>query len=351
MDLRLLPVFVCGLIGGSLAYAAGIPLPFMLGGIVGAAGYVLSYERGGRSLPKLSRWVRLVFMSIVGAMIGSRFSPEMLPLLPQFWISGIAIVFFILVAHAGNYAIMRKLGGYDRLDAYFAGLPGGIVDSVALAERAGADVRVVTVQHFIRIILVVGSVPLLFLFVQGDAVGSMAGESMGGAEYDLWDLAMIMGVAMIGLFGGRAAGLPVAHLMGPLLLALLLSVSGVIEITFPLWLQNLAQYMIGVALGAQFSGVSRKLLMRGLWMGILSTIFMLALAVAISAFLVNHVPANFEVLFISFAAAGLAEMSLIALSLNFNPVVVALHHLARIFLTIWIGNYLSVRVFKLVPKE
>ena len=44
---------------------------------------------------------------------------------------------FIMVTHAGSYAIMRWIGGYDARDAYFASLPGGIVDSIALAEQAG----------------------------------------------------------------------------------------------------------------------------------------------------------------------------------------------------------------------
>ena len=52
-------------------------------------------------------------------------------------------------------------------------------------------------------------------------------------------------------------------------------------------------------------------------------------------------------MFVSFAAGGLAEMSLIALSLNFNPVVVALHHLVRIVLTIWVGSYMAKRFFKI----
>ena len=47
------------------------------------------------------------------------------------------------------------------------------------------------------------------------------------------------------------------------------------------------------------------------------------------------------VMFVSFAASGLAEMSLIALSLNFNPIVVAIHHLVRITLTIFCGKLLE----------
>ena len=74
---------------------------------------------------------------------------------------------------------------------------------------------------------------------------------------------------------------------------------------------------------------------------------MLFLAALFATALSGWVPAEFTALFISFAAGGVAEMSLIALSLNFNPVVVALHHLVRILLTVMFGNFLARRVFKL----
>ena len=347
-DVRFLPIFFFGLVGGFAAFVIGVPMPFMLGGILGSAGFVLWYERTDKKLPKLSRWVRLVSMSVIGAMIGSRFSPELLTLLPQFWISGLALIPFILLAHAGNYAIMRKLGGYEKLDAYFAALPGGIIDSAALAEEAGADLRVVTTQHFIRIILVVTSVPLLFLFIQGDAVGSLAGLTMANSDYDFIDIALLVAIALTGLFTGQLTKLPVSHMLGPLLLALALSVGGVIEIDIPPWLGHVAQFTVGSALGAQFSGVSRRLLVRGLGMGVLAGGYMLLLAATFALVLVQFVPADFGAMFISFAAGGLAEMSLIALSLNFNPVVVALHHLVRILLTVYVGSFLSRHVFKLV---
>ena len=350
MNSKHIPCFLFGLLGGGMAFVIGLPLPFLLGGLLGTASYVLIYERHDRALPPLSKWVRMIFMAFIGTMIGSRFSPDLLVLLPHFWVSIIAMIAFILIAHAGNYSIMRHLGGYDRLDAYFAGLPGGIVDSIALAEQAGADVRIVTVQHFIRIILVVSAVPLLFLVISGNVVGSMAGESLSAQNYDSQDVITIIVIAMSGLFGGRYLRIPVAHLMAPLLLALGLSVLGVVTIEIPSWLQHLAQYMIGVSLGAQFSGISRSLLLKGLGMGIVTGVFMLGLSVSFAYLMLDLVPAGFEVLFISFAAGGLAEMSLIALSLNFNPIVVALHHLVRIFFTIWIGNFLSIKVFKIVKK-
>lgn len=347
MDPCLLLIFISGFIGGTGAFFIGAPMPYMLGGIFGAACFVLWYERGGRKLPQVTRWVRLVFMSMIGAMIGSRFSPDILALLPQFWISALMLLPFILIAHAGSYAIMRWGGKYDSRDAYFASLPGGIIDSVVLAEKAGADLRIVTAQHFTRIILVVTSVPLLFLFVEGEVVGSLAGESLATSSYQLSDVGLILAIAAVGLGIGHLARLPVAHMVGPLTVAFVLTVSGTVTINVPHWMGHVAQFMIGTALGAQFSGMSRQLLIKGLGFGLIVGLYMLAVGSTIAWVLTDYVPAGFDVMFVSFAAGGLAEMSLIALSLNFNPVVVAMHHLIRIVLTIAVGSFLARRLFRL----
>ena len=79
MDFRFLFIFAAGLLGGIGAFLIGAPMPFLLGGILGSACFVLAYERGGRQLPRLSRWVRLIFMSFIGTMIGSRFSLKCCP--------------------------------------------------------------------------------------------------------------------------------------------------------------------------------------------------------------------------------------------------------------------------------
>ena len=74
---------------------------------------------------------------------------------------------------------------------------------------------------------------------------------------------------------------------------------------------------------------------------------MLSVGAAFAFTLHAFVPAGLGALFVSFAAGGLAEMSLIALSLNFNPVIVALHHLFRIVLTVSFCGIFAKRILKL----
>ena len=313
-------------------------MPFLIGGVFGAAVFVVLFERAGGQLKTLNRYIRLCAIASVGAMIGSNVSSNILSVLPEFWISIVAILPFIVTAHAGNYLILRKLGKYSVVDAYFSSMPGGLVEAILLGEKAGADMRVMTVQHFIRVLSVVVAVPVIFLISTGEVVGSAAGGSTVAEKYGLLDIGLIFLLGLIGLFVGRFLKLPAAHLLGPLVLAVFVSVSGLASITVPGWLLNLAQFVVGATLGAQFSGISMPVLKRGFAMGLVSMVFLLSLAYLFAMVLAPHLPAGVPAMFISFTAGGLAEMSLIALSLELSPVVVALHHLVRIFLVIWVGN-------------
>jgi uncharacterized membrane protein AbrB (regulator of aidB expression) len=120
-----------------------------------------------------------------------------------------------------------------------------------------------------------------------------------------------------------------------------------IQLSVPYWLPHIAQFVIGTALGSQFSGISKNILIRGFGVGIAVGIYMLMVGSAFALSLQFYVPADLGAVFVSFAAGGLAEMSLIALSLNFNPVIVALHHLFRIVLTVSFCGIFARRVLKL----
>ena len=135
MDSRIFLIFGAGLIGGCVALLVGVPMPFMLGGLLGAASFVIFYENRGTQLPKLSNNFRQVFMALIGAIIGTRFSPELFQVLPDFWISAVALIPFILIVHSGSYLIMRKISGHNRRDAFFATMPAGILTQLRLLSR------------------------------------------------------------------------------------------------------------------------------------------------------------------------------------------------------------------------
>lgn len=342
---RIWPLYPAGLLGGGLAFWVGLPMPFMLGGIVGTAAMVLLLEarRGPQDLrpPKL---LREAFVALIGAMIGATFSPDLLRVLPGFWPSILALLAFIAAAQLVGYGVMRRLGGYGRADALYASMPGGLIEASILGEKAGADPKLVSVQHFIRIILVVFAVPMIFWVATGERVGSASGVSFSVRAWGTLDLVEVIAIAAVGLMIGKRVRLPASHLMGPLFVCAALQVSGVLDLAPPPWLMHLAQFVVGVGLGAQFSGLSAGMLARGLWVGLAAVSAMLGVSFAFALALSPLVPAALPTLFLAFAPGGVTEMSLIALSLSLSPVIVAVHHLVRIICTVFITQGVAKRL-------
>ncbi|MEY8843319.1 AbrB family transcriptional regulator, partial [Cribrihabitans sp. XS_ASV171] len=228
--LTLTGLLAASLAGALVARAIGAPLPFLLGSLVVTAALSLTlHARSGRRL-----WfpepLRRGFIAVIGLMIGSSFSPDLIDLLPGLWTSLLALVAFIVLAEAVGYGVFRGLGRYDPVTAAYAAMPGGLIEAAILGEKAGGDVETVSLQHFIRIVLVVALVPMIFLVVTGEAVGSAAGEAMtkGAALWRDWALYALL--APIGLFVGRILHVPAGQLVGPLLLSAVLNGTGLLQL-------------------------------------------------------------------------------------------------------------------------
>lgn len=332
-----------GGIGALIAQALGLPLPFLLGSLLASATLSLSlYARTGRRL-----WfpmpLRRVSVAVIGTMIGTTFDPGLIAALGSLAVTLTALVLFIMLAHGIGYAVYRGLGGYDPVTAFYAAMPGGLIEAVALGEQAGGDVETLSLQHFLRIVLVVMAVPAILYLWTGHAVGSAAGQTLQTAPTDWRDWAGFAALVPLGLGLGKLLRLPAGMIMGPLLLSAGLHATGLIALSGPTPLLNGAQLLVGTGLGVMFARATLRRLAVGAVLGGLAVLGMLALGAGFAALLAPHLPLSFETLLISFAPGGVSEMSLIALSLGASPVIVAGHHLFRIAFTVTIAGLLARR--------
>ncbi|MDA7428935.1 AbrB family transcriptional regulator [Primorskyibacter aestuariivivens] len=327
---------LCG-VGGALAQVLHLPMPWMIGALIMSGVCIVLAARAERfesySFPLP---LRTAFIGMIGVMIGGQATPELLRQMTQLPVTLAALVLFIGIAHAGNVVIFRRIGKFDAATAFYSGTPGGLMESILLGEAAGADARILTLQQFLRIILVVTLVPLGLSLWLGHPVGSAAGDmgQISGDTATLPELILVAAAGAAGLGLARLVRLPAGHLTGPLLLTAGLSLSGVVTLHVPFWLIALAQVVVGASLGLRFKGVSLALLRRSVGLTALSVTFMLALGMGISLVLVHLTDIPFLHLLISFAPGGVTEMSIIALSLAANPALVTLHHVLRILLTV-----------------
>ena len=325
-----------GSVGGSLALWIGLPMPFLLGSLFTVGAY--SIFRGREAPIMFPAPARRASIAVIGAMIGSAFSPEFAAVLPSLWISLAGAAAYVVAAQCVSYQIFRKIGSYGPATALFAAMPGGFIEAISLGERAGADLELVTLQHFARIILVVAFIPLLFYFWSGQTVGSAGGQAISDLPHGLSDILWIALIAAAGTAAGKAVRFPASHMAGPLILSAAAHAFGLADVRSPEWLLWLAQLLVGTSLGAQFSGTSPRMLISSFGLGTLSVAAMLTLSAAFALIVGLLAPFPVEALMLSYSPGGVTEMGLIALSLNMSPIFVAAHHLFRILFTVMVAR-------------
>jgi membrane AbrB-like protein len=336
--LRWTYTLLIGALGGFLAQQIGAPLPWLLGGMIVTAATVIGGARYEGGPPTFPHATRIVFIPVIGVLIGGAFNAEVLAAMAGWWPGLIAVLAFVPMAHFANYTVFRRIGGLDHPTAYFSGMPGGLIESVELARDYDADISVVTIMQFARIAVVVTTVPLLFTLLEGRAVGSAAGQTIGSsAGMGFWDAVVLTVCGAAGYVGAKRLKVPAGQVMGPLFLSALAHVTGLTTASPPPTLVAIAQLVIGVTLGLRFRGIAASSLARFLGLSALSVMGMMLIGVAIASLVSLTGIAPTSIMFLSLSPGGLVEMGLIALSLNASPIFVTAHHLVRIVSTVTVG--------------
>ncbi|MEM6679507.1 MAG: AbrB family transcriptional regulator, partial [Pseudomonadota bacterium] len=239
------------------------------------------------------------------------------------------------------YLIYRYGAGYPRETSFFAAMPGGLIEAVAMGERAGGDGATLTLLQFSRLILCILLVPLGITLYEGMAVGSASGIQFGdaGERMTLIDGLLLVASGTLGLRGALWLRMPAAIITGPILASGAVHLAGLTEADPPAFLVSFTQLIVGTALGVRFTGFARSDVLRGMAAAAASVTVALALALAIGLLLAAAVGENAEAVVLAFAPGGVVEMSLVALSLQLSVVFVSAHHVARILLCVFMAKY------------
>lgn len=330
--------FAVSLAGVFVAQKLSLPLPWMIGPLLATAGARMSGLRVGGMPLSIPQASRVFFIPVLGVMIASRFTPEIVAGLSTWWKSLLCIPAYVIALQLINFAVFRKLGRYDPATAFFAASPGGMVESVMLGEKAGGSMSHIAVQHSARVFLAMLLVPFMLSMIGFgyDRTPPPAREIEPSLDY-LADIALIAAAAVLGVFAAGKLRLPAAPMMGPFFLASILYGAQLVEAQLPTVLINLSQLVIGGTLGARFGPEDRTILLRSAGLALVAFVTAMAGAGVVALLLTGLGIASLPAMFLSFAPGGLTEMSLVAIALHIDPVFVAVHHLARILSTVMIA--------------
>ncbi|WP_371155608.1 AbrB family transcriptional regulator [Jannaschia sp. 2305UL9-9] len=324
---RIALTFAVGAAGALVFQYAGLPLPFLLGPMLACLVAALLGMQ-------LATWTPLTdtMRTILGVAVGTAITPAVMGRMGEMALSLALVPLFLLVCGVAGYPFLRRVAGFDAPTAFYSAMPGGLQDMLLFGEEAGGDPRAMSLLHATRILLIVTILPLILWLWWG--IDLTAPPGAPAASLPVWEMALM---AVAGIAGWRIAkrvGMFGASILGPLILAAILSLTGVITHRPPAEAIMAAQFFIGMVVGVKYTGITlaevRRILTAGLGhaaiLGVIAAIFA---EIAVWFGLAPPLEA-----ILAFAPGGQAEMAVLAIVAGADLAYIITHHVLRIVIVI-----------------
>ncbi|MET4579092.1 AbrB family transcriptional regulator [Ottowia thiooxydans] len=312
-----------------------VPIPWMIGPLVATAFASMA------ALPTTSSSTfRNAGQWTIGVALGLYFTPEVTELMLSLWWAvalavvwtlGLGMVFGVWLHRVHSHRMPQVPPASMRATSYFASAIGGASEMTLLSERAGARVDLVAAAHSVRMAVVVLMVPFAMQWAKQHfnlTALDMTPTASRVAEWPgiLW-LVLATGA---GAWLMRLAGRPNPWFLGPLLAAMLLTMSDVHLSAVPVWLANGAQLVIGISLGVRFSREFLHAAPRWLLSAAVGAVVMIVLSGVFAWALAKLTGVHPVTLMLATAPGGIAEMAITAKVLQLGVPVVTAFQVCRL---------------------
>ena len=310
------------LTGAVVALFLHLPLPWLMGPLLFTA--MCRYSGLNVQCPA---WCRKAGQWCIGSSLGLYFMPSMLSI----WQSAmglivVAIAFALLQNYLGSKMLVH-FGGVGFKIAWFSSSVGGASEMSTLAERYGAEVDKVASAHSLRVLMVVVSIPFAFQYlgVQGHDASQFGKNSL----FDAWGFLALLGLTVSTALFFQWRNWINPWVLGPLLAAAVLTLSGNHWSAIPQEIQNISQMFIGWSLGCKFGPDFFKRAPQFLWIvGVCNAVALLA-AVLVALVLAWIWAGSVPTFLLSLAPGGITEMTITAKVLQLGVPIVTTVQVAR----------------------
>ena len=326
--LRVAGTLALALVAALLCVWLRTPLPWMIGPLLATAAATLLRRRTESWAP-----LRNLGQATIGLALGLYFTPQVGALvLGLWWAVALGIVWAFVLGGLFSLWLQRcnarHLPGLGPATTWFAGAVGGASEMTLLAERAGGRTDLVAAAHSLRLLIVAVVIPFAMQFsgVQGlDAAGSVA-RPVSATGLLLLGLAAAGGAWVLDRLG-RAN----PWFLGPMVVAVLLTLGDQQLSAIPDWLSALAQLFIGISLGVRFTPAFLHTAPRWLAAVALGTLAMIVLCTGFAWALAGATGLHPATLVLGTTPGGITEMSITAKVLQLGAPVVTVFQLCRLF--------------------
>jgi membrane AbrB-like protein len=335
--IRLIITYVIAGIGVALFHALSLPLPWLLGPIFACLFAALS------GIPlKGNKLINDAMRSVLGVAVGATFTTALLVSMAAMWPTLLMIPIMVACIGAIGVPYFQRIWGFDFATSYYSAMPGGLQDMLAFGEEAGGDVRALSLIHATRVMVVVVALPFI---LQGYWNADLSNPP--GAPASSIAISQLLLMVFCGIVGwqlAKAAGMFGASILGPLILAAIMALLGILQHRPPAEAIWMAQFFIGMTVGTKYVGVTMHEVRKDVAAALGFCIILIALTFVFAEVIhLADLAPPMETL-LAFAPGGQAEMTVLALIVGADMAFVIAHHVLRIFVVI-LGAPVAARLW------
>ncbi|AVL54665.1 AbrB family transcriptional regulator [Roseobacter denitrificans] len=335
--LRYVTPFVFALSGAWLFHVLDLPLPWLIGPIAACLAAALMGFKMRAIAP-----VNAAMRTILGVAVGATFTPAILSLMVDMWVTLLLIPVMICCVAAVGVPYFQKLWGYDFATSYYSAMPGGLQDMLVFGEEAGGNPRTLSLIHATRILVIVTALPFLLQSFWSADLSTPPGAPLTSIAPG--QLTVMLICAALGWYLANLVGLFGASILGPMIFAGAAAVTEVLIVRPPAEAIWAAQFFIGMTVGVKYSGITLDEVRHDLAAGLgYCVVLLLITFVFVEIVYIAGLAPGREAL-LAFAPGGQAEMAVLALIVGADMAFVIAHHVFRIIVII-IGAPLFARFF------
>ncbi|GEM_PF-51100 len=328
-------VFCIAALIGFILRQLGIPIPYMLGGIVSAF-FIKTFR--DNSL-KWSPQLRGLMLGVAGYGIGSNCTAETFLKLSQETIGIFGACLSTLFVSVCVSVYMARHTFANLLSSLMGCMPGGLTQMTLMMEDyKEADENVVVVSQCLRLFVVEVSVPFLAINLFGGTLTKSA--SLGLAAATVNDILSVfqtgwlvmIPLALIGQALAKRIHMPTWQLLGPILLTAVYACFFGRTPRVPAPVMAFAQLNIGLYIGTMLDR-DKLLKTRALIPNVLIGSLLMVATSAVVAVIVSRLYGFSSITaFLAVAPGGIAEMCLAGLEMNENVAVILTYQLIRVIM-------------------
>lgn len=319
---RQLATIACGSLGSAGFLWLGVP-----GGAISGAMVAVTAMTVFGLAARIEGPLRLAAMIASGVTLGAAVNPESLRGVVTYPLSLLIMTASVAATTAAGMAFLVLAAGWSRSTAFLASSPGAFAYILSVAPTVGGDVpRIVVVQMF-RVLILMALLPILVVEF-GPAIAAPAAKPVD----PLWLVGVMLALGAAAGFALERWNVAGGVFFGAMLVSAAFHGTGVAPGRVPQSVALFGQVLIGAWTGSRFVGFDWRRAPGILGAASGSIGLGLVTSALFAAFASWLLGVSFGTAMVGFAPGALEAMTMLAFALGFDPLYVAVHHLARFML-------------------